>query len=53
MKSNEEKDRLNTEINTLIADPRYWRDHDPEIVRQVNEKFYLRYGTVERLTFTS
>ena len=27
------------ELRRLMADPRYWRDHDPAIVRQVTEGF--------------
>ncbi len=32
------------ELHELMRDPRYWRDHDPEIVARVTEGFRQLYG---------
>ena len=32
------------EITDLMKDPRYWRDQDPDFVKEVNEKFRKYYG---------
>lgn len=32
------------ELRDLMRDPKYWRDHDPEIVKKIEQGFAKLYG---------
>ncbi len=41
--SDEDRDRAEDELRNVMRDPRYWRDHDSELVRRVTDGFRRLY----------
>lgn len=44
MNSEENIDKNNEELRNMLKDPRYWRDHDKDIVAKIEAGFKRLYG---------
>lgn len=42
-------DVTDAELRSMMRDPRYWRDHDPDFVTKVHDGFRHLYGSLIRV----